>query len=81
MSSLGYIHTDGRCFKTQNPILLIFKFQLYKSSDTGNLSFSAFFHKHLKIKNLKKGAALRNRRKLDVYEKTWPFIENGLQSE
>ena len=45
-----------------------------------NLSFSAFLHKLVKIKNLEKGTALRNRRKLDVYEKKWSFIENALQS-
>ena len=43
------------------------------------MSFSAFFHKLVKIKNLGKGAALRDQRKLDVFKKK--FIENALQSE
>ena len=33
------------------------------------------------MKNLENGAALRNQRKLDVYKKKWPFIENASQSE
>ena len=78
---LGYTNTDDRCFITQNLILLIFKFYVYKSRDRVELSFIAFFHKLLKIKNLEKGTALKNRRKLDVYEKKWSFIENALQSE
>ena len=78
---LGYTNTDDRCFITQNLILLIFKFYVYKSRGSGNLSFSAFFHKLVKIKNLEKGTALRNRRKLEVYKKKWSFIENALQSE
>ena len=45
------------------------------------MSFTALFHKPVKIKNLEKGAAIRNGRKLDVYEKKWPLIENTLQSE
>ena len=77
----GYANTDDRCFITQNLILLIFKFDIYKSRGSGNLSFSAFLHKLIKIKNLEKGTALRNRRKLDVYEKKWSFIENALHSE
>ena len=43
--------------------------------------FSALLHKLVKIENLENGTALRNRRKLDVYEKKWSFIENALQSE
>ena len=78
---LVYTNTDDRCFITQNLILLIFKFYVYKSRGSGNLSFSAFFHKLVKIKNLEKGAALRNRRKLDVCKKKWSFLENALQSE
>ena len=46
-----------------------------------HLSFSAFFQKLIKIKNLEKGAALRNRRKRDVYKKKWSIVENALQSE
>ena len=42
---------------------------MYKSRVSGNLSFSAFFHKLVKIKNLEKGTALRNQRKLDAYKK------------
>ena len=49
---LGYTNTDDRCLITQNLILLIFKFYVYKSRRSGNLSFSAFFHKLVKIKNL-----------------------------
>ena len=78
---LGYTNTDDRCFITQNLILLIFKIYVYKSRRSGGLRFSAFLHKLVKIKNLEKGTALRNRRKLDVYEKKWSFIENALQSE
>ena len=59
----GYTNTDDRCFMTQNLILLIFKFYGNKSRSSGNSSFSAFFHKLVKIKNLEKGAALRNGRK------------------
>ena len=51
------------------------------SRGSGNLSFRAFFHKLVKIKNLEKGTALRSRRKIDVYKKKWSFIENVLQSE
>ena len=68
---LGYTNTDDRCFITQNLILLIFKIYVYKSRRSGGLRFSAFLHKLVKIKNLEKGTALRNRRKLDVYEKNW----------
>ena len=42
---LCYINTDDRCFITQNLILLIFKFYIYKSRDSGKLRFSAYFHK------------------------------------
>ena len=66
ISILGYTNTDDRCFITKNLILLIFKFYVYNSRVSGNLSFSAFFHKFVKIENLEKGAALRNQRKLDV---------------
>ena len=78
---LGYTSTDDIWFITQNLILLIFKFYLYKSRVSGNLSFRAFFHKLVTIKNLEDGTALRNRRKLDVYKKKWSFLENALQSE
>ena len=49
---LGCTNTDDRYLITQNLILLIFKFYVYKSRRSGNLSFSAFFHKLVKIKNL-----------------------------
>ena len=49
---LGYTNTDDRCLITQNLILLIFKFYVYKSRGSGNLSFSAFSQKLVKIKNL-----------------------------
>ena len=65
---LDYINVNDRCFITQSLILLIFKFCVFKSRGSGNLSFNAFFHKIVKIKNLEKGTALRNRRKLDVYK-------------
>ena len=52
---LGNTNTDDRCFIAQNLILLIFKFYVCKSRDSGNLSFSAFFHKLVKNKNLEKG--------------------------
>ena len=65
---LDYINVNDRCFITQSLILLIFKFCVYKSRGSGNLSFNAFFHKIVKTKNLEKGTALRNRRKLDVYK-------------
>ena len=61
--------------------LLIFKFYVYKVRVSGNLSFGAFFHKLVKIKNLEKGTALRNPGKLDVNKKKWSFLENALQSE
>ena len=48
-------------------ILLIFKFNVYKSRGSGNLSFSVFLRKHVKIRNLKKGTALRNQRKMVIY--------------
>ena len=73
--------TTPRPFITQNLILLIFKFYVYKSIGSGNLRFSAFLHKLVKIKNLEKGTAIRNWRKLDFYEKKYSFIENALQSE
>ena len=81
ISILGYTNTDDRCFITKNLILLIFKFYVYKSRVSGSLSFSAFFHKFAKIENLEKGAAVRNQRKLDIYKKKSPFIENALHSE
>ena len=74
---LGHTNTDDSCFITQNLILLIFKFYVYKLRGSGNLSFSAFFHKLVNIKNLEKSAAFRNRRKLDVYKKKWSFIQNA----
>ena len=70
-------NTDDRCLMARNLILLILKFYVYESRGSGKLSFSAFLHKLLKIKNLEKGIALKNRRKLDVYEKKWSFIENA----
>ena len=78
---LGHTTTDDTCFITQNLVLLIFKFYVYKLRGSGNLSFTTSFRKLVNIKNLEKGAALRNRRKLDVYKKKWPFIENALQCE
>ena len=78
---LGDTNTDEKCFITQNLVLLIFEFYVYNSRLTGNLSFSALFHKLVKIKNLERGTALRNQGKLDVYEKKWSFIENALQYE
>lgn len=45
---LDYTKNDDRCFITQNMIVLIFKFYVYKSRVSGNLSFSAFFHKFVK---------------------------------
>ena len=55
---LAYTNTDDRCFITQDLILLIFKFYVYKSRGSGNFSFSALFNKLVKTKNLEKGAAL-----------------------
>ena len=78
---LGYRTTDDRCFITQNLILLIFKFYVHKSRSSSNLSFSAFFHKLVTVKNLEKGTALSNQRKLGVYKKKWSSIENALQSQ
>ena len=51
---LGYTNTDNRGFITQKLILLILKFYVCKSTDSGNLSFGAFFHKLVKIKILEK---------------------------
>ena len=78
---LGYTNTDDRCFITQNLIPSVFKFYVYKSRGSGNLSFSAFFHKLLKVRNLEKVTALRYRKKLDTCKKKWSFIENALQSD
>ena len=39
---LGFTNSDDRCFITQNLILLIFEFYVYKSRGSGNLRFSAF---------------------------------------
>ena len=55
---LGHTNSDNRCFITQNLILLIFKLYAYKSRGSGNLSFIAFFHKLVKIKNLEKSTTL-----------------------
>ena len=66
---LDYTKNDDRCFITENMILLIFKFYVYKSRVSGNLRFSAFFHKLVTIKNLEKGTVLKNRTKLDDYKK------------
>ena len=41
----------------------------YKSRVSGNLIFRAFFQKPVKIKNLEKGTALRNRRNLLTFIK------------
>ena len=38
---------------------LIFKFHLYQSRDNGSLSFTAFFHKLVKIKNLEQGSSVK----------------------
>ena len=38
------------------------------------MSFSALFHKLVKIKNLEKSTALRNRRKLNVYKIIYIYI-------
>ena len=43
-SILGYTNTNDRCFMTQNLILLILKFYVYKSRGSGNFSFSALFN-------------------------------------
>ena len=59
---LSYTNTGDRCFITQNLILLIFKFYVYKSRGSGNFSFNVFFHKLV----------------TDVYEKKWSFKENAL---
>ena len=77
---LAYTNTDDICFNISQYISLI-NIYVYKSRGSNNLSFSAFFHKLVKIENLEKGTALGNRRKLDVYRKKWSFIENALQSE
>ena len=55
---LGHTNSDNRCFITQNLILLIFKLYAYKSRGSGNLSFIAFFHKLVKIKNVEKSTTL-----------------------
>ena len=46
-----------------------FNFHDYKSRGSGNLSFSAFLHKLVKVKNLEKGTALFLFFKLNVYER------------
>ena len=46
---LGYTNTDDRCFITQNLILLIFEFYVYKSRGSGNVRFSAFLWKEMVI--------------------------------
>ena len=51
------------------PDLLIIKSLAYKSRVSDNLIFRAFFHKPVKIKNLEKGTALRNRRNLLTFIK------------
>ena len=68
---LNYWSTDDRYFITQNLLVLIFKFYVFKSIVNAKLSFE----------NLENGIGLRNWRKLDVYKKKWSFIENSLQSE
>ena len=67
-------NTDDRCFITQSLILLIFKLYVYKSRGSSNLSYSAFFHKLVIIKDLENGTALRNQIKRHVYKKKCPFI-------
>ena len=62
MAILDYTNTDDRCFITQKLILLIFNFYVYKSRGSGNLTFSAFFNKLVKIKTWKL-KTLRNRKR------------------
>ena len=46
-----------------------FEILVHKSRISDNFSFSTFFHKLVKIKNLENGTALMIQRKLDVYKK------------
>ena len=42
---------------------------LQKKRTSGNLRFSAFYYKLIKVKNLENGTTLKNQRKLDDYKK------------
>ena len=78
---LGYAETNARCFITQKLILLVFKLYVYKSRGSGNLSFSAFFHKIVKIKNLRKRYSLKKSKKTVIYKNKCSFPENAFHSE
>ena len=54
IDNLGNTNTNDKYFITQNLILIILKFYVYRSRGSGNLSFSTFFHKLVNIKKKKK---------------------------
>ena len=67
-------------FHNSKPNFTDFKILRNTSTGKGNLSFSAFFHKVVKIKNPEKGTALRNQRKFDVYKKKNGHLQKILWS-
>ena len=45
---------------------------------SSTLNFNTFFHLLVKVKNAEKGAAFKNKQKLDIFLKKWSIVENLL---
>ena len=75
---LGYLNTDDKTFLIQNIIILLFKYYIYKSRQTGKLDLVGFISLLSKIKNLEKRLTFENQKNLKIFERKWSLIEKRI---
>ena len=78
IATFGFVKGNDKSFLIQNMILMVFKLYVYKSRVSGTLSFNAFLHQLVKVKNVEKGAAFNIKQKHDMFLKKWSIVENLL---
>ena len=72
IATFGFVKGNDKSFLIQNMILMVFKLYVYKSRVSGTLSFNAFLHQLVKVKNVEKGAAFNNKQKQNFKETVYP---------
>ena len=75
---LGYLNTDDKTFLLQNIIILLFKYYIYKSRQTGKLDLVSFISLLSKIKNLEKRLSFENQKNLKNFKRKWSLIEKRI---
>ena len=81
IATFGFVKGNDKSFLIQNMILMVFKLYVYKSKVSSTLNFNTFLRQLVKVKNVEKGAAFKNKQKHDIFLKKWSIVENLLPQE